>query len=422
MKLPPKLAFSHPALRLLLNVSYEEIRTLNSFERIIFQVVSEFSMNFDGLSLMLPFDVQFLDFFIARYEASGHIEIKDDHYVLTTKGSADLAQQKLRVSKSKQIEVIYDPIKKEAVGVENISWHNRPKEFIENTKFYERGEISKDLGLESIRAILTQQEAFEILHVSSIHIEEIHKCSIPILIHLKVEKSKFFLEFSNGDVKRNYKIQSVLNLVEEGIYRMSPNLHDYFLNIIKAQSQFYKEMLAVQFKELPVYKSLIAKFSDIPADDLGIEILIDKDHSPDKLIEFIQLAQNEIYIASGWIKRFVVNEIFTTLEQRLKDGIKINLLYGFENESNTSSDEAVGELKKLAEVYSNLKVISVHKTFHQKGIVVDDRIVVIGSYNWLSNSGKVSQEASFVIKNQQAALMAKEYMFDVRIKNSAKVA
>jgi hypothetical protein len=112
-------------------------------------------------------------------------------------------------------------------------------------------------------------------------------------------------------------------------------------------------------------------------------------------------AKKELYIASGFLSSNVVNESFVLeLEAVLTRNVAVYLIVSdFRSHGSgwmqPGYKEALNNLTKLAEKYSNLQIIQKHT--HQKGIVVDDRYAIMGSFNFLSNQNVTRKETSLKV-------------------------
>jgi phosphatidylserine/phosphatidylglycerophosphate/cardiolipin synthase-like enzyme len=124
----------------------------------------------------------------------------------------------------------------------------------------------------------------------------------------------------------------------------------------------------------------------------------------------ISRAEQSVIILSGWILNNVVDEKFSALlKTAVRDGTSILIGYGFDsygndNEINHDHMVAIDRLKKI-EVWSqnekgNLVVQKIEKS-HEKLILCDNLYTVIGSINWLSNTGKNTKELSVKIESKE---------------------
>ena len=112
-------------------------------------------------------------------------------------------------------------------------------------------------------------------------------------------------------------------------------------------------------------------------------------------------AKNELYIASGFLSSNVVNEHFLQkLTSTLVRNVTVHLIVP-DARSHGSDwmrsgyEEALGTLTKLSEKYSHLHLTLKHT--HQKGIVVDDKYAITGSFNFLSNQKVAREETSLKV-------------------------
>ena len=119
------------------------------------------------------------------------------------------------------------------------------------------------------------------------------------------------------------------------------------------------------------------------------------------LIDALKKAENRIVITSGWIRNSVITDEFKSLFKACLDrNVDVFIYYGFVygNRHNDSDREALDYFERMNAQYANF-VFRNHLTNDQSGItgnhskilIQDDRFVVLGSFNWLSNSGKLKK-------------------------------
>lgn len=137
----------------------------------------------------------------------------------------------------------------------------------------------------------------------------------------------------------------------------------------------------------------------------GNEIISGERHK-DELDNAFNEAHKELYIVSGFLSSNVVNRNFIEkLERALKRGVNIYLIFSDE-ESHKSNDwiksryeEALETLRNLKKKCPNLYLVS--KSTHQKGIIVDRKYAIIGSFNFLSNKSAYRKETSLKTCDQK---------------------
>lgn len=114
----------------------------------------------------------------------------------------------------------------------------------------------------------------------------------------------------------------------------------------------------------------------------------DKDH-PKELLDSIVKAERFIIIASGWVSSNVLKpEMILALTAAAERGVMIYIIFGW-----TGFEDGKKKPKSQIDAEKKIKELSVHKNInyantptHEKIIALDGRKVIVGSFNWLSNS------------------------------------
>ena len=105
-------------------------------------------------------------------------------------------------------------------------------------------------------------------------------------------------------------------------------------------------------------------------------------------------ARFRILIISPWIKGNVVNDVFISdLEDRIKKGVRVDIVYGYKNQLIKNNDDYRGSHKHaLQKLYTLMKKypqkMEIHELddTHAKIMLFDD-VVIKTSFNWLSFKG-----------------------------------
>ena len=119
-------------------------------------------------------------------------------------------------------------------------------------------------------------------------------------------------------------------------------------------------------------------------------------------------ARQSITILSGWLSSRVVDKHFLKLlESQLKTGVACQIGYGWQDSKGGHSagndlQLALDGLGKLAKKYPNQLRVAEYAT-HEKMIVIDEKLVVFGSANWLSNRKYKNSERSIVVMDETIA-------------------
>lgn len=129
------------------------------------------------------------------------------------------------------------------------------------------------------------------------------------------------------------------------------------------------------------------------------------------LIESIKNSKEKIVIMSGWLSKHVIDDTFIELiSNKLKQGISIYIGYGFQDSNGNhkkfkGSQEVLNSLIKLIKKHPNQLFVANYAT-HEKLLVLDERVAVIGSANWLSNRQYKNSECSAIITNRKYVVSA----------------
>ena len=126
------------------------------------------------------------------------------------------------------------------------------------------------------------------------------------------------------------------------------------------------------------------------------------------LLQSIKDAKYTIYILSGWLSNYVIdNTLISLLDGALKRGVDVYIGYGWEDFKGIHKDNNQA-LENLRKVYRNKikynypgNIMVAKFPNHQKILIVDNQYIVVGSANWLSNKNYKNEEYSFVIHSKE---------------------
>ena len=133
-----------------------------------------------------------------------------------------------------------------------------------------------------------------------------------------------------------------------------------------------------------------------------------KDHRK-FLLKTLNQANKTIVIFSGWLTDYSVNDEFRSkIKSCLDRGVDIIIAWGYKKSGSISSEQKnVGEksIRDLQEWTSLNKTKGTLETFyfpnHSKILICDTQYAVMGSFNWLSNSGgSTNEERSWIVYNK----------------------
>ena len=127
------------------------------------------------------------------------------------------------------------------------------------------------------------------------------------------------------------------------------------------------------------------------------------------LLKTLNHANKTIVIFSGWLTDYSVNDEFRTkIKSCLDRGVDIIIAWGYKKSGSISSEQKnAGEksIRDLQEWTSLNKTQGTLETFffpnHSKILICDTQYAVMGSFNWLSNSGgSTNEERSWIVYNK----------------------
>lgn len=124
-----------------------------------------------------------------------------------------------------------------------------------------------------------------------------------------------------------------------------------------------------------------------------------RDHH-DELTHALQTARKELMIVSGWLSDRVVNDQFCgLLASALNRGVNVHIAYGASDRDgqhrlSETATRALERLKQIGERSRKGRLIIVQRPTHEKGLIVDKRYAIVGSFNWLANAHYRDRETS----------------------------
>lgn len=172
---------------------------------------------------------------------------------------------------------------------------------------------------------------------------------------------------------------------------------------------------------------IIASFSLIAATDKSVKkssaayqtvILTNEDYFP-VLLEAIDEAQKEIIISifsfkTGLYKNTYPDRILSHLADAVKRGVKVIVILertGRKSDELDIQNRQTGRL--LAEKGVNVFFDSPRKTTHTKLVVIDQRLLILGSHNFTQSALKYNNEISILLESPDMAKNVRDYMLKI---------
>jgi len=154
-------------------------------------------------------------------------------------------------------------------------------------------------------------------------------------------------------------------------------------------------------------KVLSLKIDNISNKEIKV-ITTPKDHRK-LLLQTLDEANKTVVIFSGWLTDYSINSDFRNkLKKCLERGVDVIIAWGYKKTGSISSEQKnAGEksIRDLQEWTSLNKTAGTLETFyfpnHSKILICDTKYAVMGSFNWLSNSGgSLNEERSWIVYNK----------------------
>ena len=243
---------------------------------------------------------------------------------------------------------------------------------------------------------------------------------------------KQFIYIGNLDVAEktdNYISKLITYIRENGkVYSL------YDTENSSLSENFDEEILQILQPELKVHNDNIGMYI---MSKFQSGVILDAKEHYDLFMYLLKNTQKEIFIMSPWIRENVVNDEFINELKRLKEnGATIKIMYGYKKGKKADTPENIlneiintkslgfagkEETKRVIDKLYNLlgkeNFIYAPPT-HAKAVIVDGIYMFMGSHNWLSNAGKMSEnsraiEGTIITTSKDAISYAKEGLFRV---------
>ena len=143
---------------------------------------------------------------------------------------------------------------------------------------------------------------------------------------------------------------------------------------------------------------------------VSVEPLMSPDNYADKILELINAAEHSLYLQFSYIRqpsREKFDDIISAIAQRMEDGIDVRVLVG-PNQTPEHSDLLIGVRGWKRSMFRRQT-----SKVHNKGILIDGNIAVVGSNNWSSDGTQYNRDASLVFHSRPTAQYFTEvFLFD----------
>jgi phosphatidylserine/phosphatidylglycerophosphate/cardiolipin synthase-like enzyme len=147
-------------------------------------------------------------------------------------------------------------------------------------------------------------------------------------------------------------------------------------------------------------------------------LLTNKNYFP-ALIKSIDNAQDEIFMSifsfkTDMHKNSYPDRVLLHLSRAVQRGVKVKVILENSGGRDQKIDEQNHRTKKnLEEKGVKVYLDSPQRTTHTKLIVIDQRLIILGSHNLTSSALKYNNEISVSLEDPALAKIARDYMLDI---------
>jgi hypothetical protein len=418
--------FCYSLIQIPIEVTVTTPDPLNLIEEFILRAGLEFqpTPNADELATVLGLDSIFVKTTITNLKRLNILEsAPSDPIQLTPQGKAFYQQQPLaQLPEIKQIYAISDPLTEGLLfqssrrsGVSYSDTNNLPQletligfeeqvsDFSKLSLEYVQKQLSRSnlelhspeegKKLTSFRLLGSPKSLGEIVSVFVIFE------TIENQIRLEVRQGKTFFpdasKFLNHQQAQGLiSLQDLCQLTDEEIKRQCDEIFN------RKNAEVEKRIEKIRTKAQPRAK----QGNESIESTKGTAVLLRDSEIPEAFTEVLNSAQHQVLIYSPWINKAVVNKQFLALLQQLANrGVWILIGYGIARRQEEEERPISSEVKeKLQGIKTSQGLPAVQVCWlgnsHAKEIIVDQKVHLCGSQNWLSYRGDYLPRGESVYK------------------------
>lgn len=162
------------------------------------------------------------------------------------------------------------------------------------------------------------------------------------------------------------------------------------------------------------------KKNDTPTEsvDAKVEVFFDRKIHEETLNQ-IKKAKDSIYICMAWIRHDDYKKAILEAKKREVKTIEINVTYVDEEKEKKSSKSITDITDDFIKEGININIIRKEKEgkmqdMHNKYCVIDEKIVITGSFNWSFQAANYNFENIVVIESPEIAKKFKKQFFNIK--------
>lgn len=158
-----------------------------------------------------------------------------------------------------------------------------------------------------------------------------------------------------------------------------------------------------------VHQQLLDRIAEMPTS----ELIESKEHPP-LLARALKEADKSLIVISPWIKMRVLRPLLPAIDGLLARGCEIWIGYGMpksRHHQDTSDPDAIASLRER-ERAGLLHLVQL--TTHEKVLILDDRLFVSSSFNWLSYTGGDGRRETGTVLRGRVSHMRDRFLKDMK--------
>ena len=155
----------------------------------------------------------------------------------------------------------------------------------------------------------------------------------------------------------------------------------------------------------------------------NVKLLLDRDYFPEvkKMINDSKRSIKMIMFEASYYKKFKKspsNQLIEGLIKAKKRGVDVEVILDIRQKSDRSTKRNLETGKMLTNSGVEVTFDTEQITTHSKLLIIDEKIIVIGSTNWTYNALTANHESSIVFDSRETATELMEFF--EKIKKTAK--
>jgi V8-like Glu-specific endopeptidase len=189
-------------------------------------------------------------------------------------------------------------------------------------------------------------------------------------------------------------------------------VNELFVNaeLLASETAFLEELAPPRY----FARKLIRESADAP---VTVQALLTPDNYLDHVIQLVRSAQSSLFIQNQSLalldplehNEHAFIELWQAIRSRQNTGVDVRMIFRV----HFDEDEARVIKDRLAKFGFKPECIRVQKGCHTKGVIVDSKVLLIGSHNWTNQLVTANRAASLIFRHSEIARYYEQiFLFD----------